>query len=225
MSIKCGPDINENGLVLFLDAANRLSYPGSGTAWSDLSGNSNTGTLTNGPTFSAGNMGSILFDGTDDYASTGKVLVPRTGGFHIDGWVYLNNTNTAKMFVTQYFNGVDAGRFQCYFEDDGTIRMHDGGGSMTGTNPSYSANVWIYVAYQRDSNNLCNIFVNGIQATTGATKTSTLQDTNTIIGSRGTSQSGTWFNGMMSNVRIYNRALTATEILQNYNAVKSRFGR
>ena len=117
MSSKCGPDINENGLVLFLDAANRLSYPGSGTAWSDLSGNSNTGTLTNGPTFSAGNMGSILFDGTDDYASTGKVLVPRTGGFHIDGWVYLNNTNTAKMFVTQYFNGVDAGRFQCYFED------------------------------------------------------------------------------------------------------------
>ena len=86
MSSKCGPDINENGLVLFLDAANRLSYPGSGTAWSDLSGNSNTGTLTNGPTFSAGNMGSILFDGTNDW-----INLPTAGfggtTFSIDFWI------------------------------------------------------------------------------------------------------------------------------------------
>ena len=65
-----GPRIVSNGLVLCLDAANKRSYPGTGTTWTDLSGNSNNGTLTNGPTFSAGNMGSILFDGTNDYVGS-----------------------------------------------------------------------------------------------------------------------------------------------------------
>jgi hypothetical protein len=67
MSGKTGPDIIESGLVLCLDAANKNSYRGSGTTWTDLSGNGNNGTLTNGPTFSAGNQGSIVFDGVDDY--------------------------------------------------------------------------------------------------------------------------------------------------------------
>ena len=56
-----------NGLVLALDAANTKSYPGSGTTWTDLSGRGNTGTLTNGPTYSSANGGSIVFDGTNDY--------------------------------------------------------------------------------------------------------------------------------------------------------------
>ena len=67
-----GPDVVDTGLVLVLDAADKLSYPGSGTAWKDLSGNNNTGTLTNGPTFSAANMGRIVFDGTNDYISFGN---------------------------------------------------------------------------------------------------------------------------------------------------------
>jgi len=64
MSIKDGPKIVTDGLILALDAGNRFSYPGSGTTWSDLSGNGYNGTLINGPTFS---NGAIVFDGTDDY--------------------------------------------------------------------------------------------------------------------------------------------------------------
>jgi len=217
------PRIVTDGLVLCLDAGNIKSYPGSGTTWTDLSGNGNNGTLVNGVGYNSGNGGALSFDGVNDNVTTGKVLVPRTGQFHIEGWCYLNQTNAFCMFVTQYNNGTDAGRFLCFFANDGTIRMHDGGGVMTGTTPSYSANQWFYVSFQRDSSNLCNIFVNGTKETTGATKTTTLENTNTIIGSRGSNTNGFFYNGRMSNVRIYNRALTASEIQQNFNALRGRF--
>jgi len=223
MAVGYNPRIVTDGLVLALDAGNTKSYPGSGTTWTDLSGNGNNGTLQNGVGFDSGNGGSLSFDGVNDNVTTGKVLVPRTGQFHIEGWCYLNQTNAFCMFVTQYNNDNDAGRFLCFFSNDGTIRMHDSGDSMTGTTPPYTANTWFYVAFQRDSSNLCNIFVNGTKETTGATNTTTLENTNTIIGSRGSLTSGVFYNGRMSNVRIYNRALTASEIQQNYNATKGRY--
>ena len=195
----------------------------------DLTNNGNNGEInrTSVPSaafYSGNNRGSFVFNGSNDYISTGKVLVPRTGEFHIEGWCYLNQTNVISMFVTQYFNSGDSGRFQCFFFSDGSIRMHDGIGVMTGNTPTYLANEWFYVAFQRDSNNFCNIFVNGIKATTGDTKTSTLENTNTIIGSRGSNTDNTFYNGKMAHVRIYNRALTQEQILQNYHATKGRFG-
>jgi hypothetical protein len=223
VALSHSPAIITQNLVLCLDAGNSKSYPGSGTTWTDLSGNGNNGTLVNGVGYNSGNLGSLSFDGVDDNITTGKVLVPRTGQFHIEGWCYLNQTNINCMFVTQYNNSSDAGRFLCFFGNDGVIRMHDSNGVMTGTTPSYSANQWYYVAFQRDSSNLCNIFVNSVKQTTGDTKTTTLENTNTIIGNRGFNQAGIWFNGRMSNVRIYNRALSAAEVSQNYNALKSRY--
>lgn len=139
------PKIVTNGLVLHLDAGQQNSYD-SGTTWRDLSGGGNNGTLTNGPTYNSSNGGFIVFDGTDDNVATGKVLISRTGQYHIEGWVYLNQTNLNNMFVTQYFNPSDTGRFQCFFGNDGLIRMHDGGGLMCGT-LSYSANIWQYVCF------------------------------------------------------------------------------
>ena len=88
MSVIGGPNIVEDGLVLSLDAANTKSYPGSGTVWSDLSGNSNNGTLTNGPTFDSGNKGSIVFDGIDDSISVGHTaLLNPTLNMTISVWV------------------------------------------------------------------------------------------------------------------------------------------
>jgi len=67
MAFSYSPKIATDGLVLCLDAANNRSYPGSGTAWTDLSRGGNNGALTNGPTFNSANGGSIVFDGTNDY--------------------------------------------------------------------------------------------------------------------------------------------------------------
>ena len=90
MAGKSGPDIVENGLVLCLDAANKLSYRGTGTTWTDLSGNNNNVTLTNGPTFNAGNQGSIVFDGVDDYAN---FYAPNLSSVAvIEIWAKISNT-------------------------------------------------------------------------------------------------------------------------------------
>jgi hypothetical protein len=89
-----GPNIVTDGLVLALDAANTKSYPGSGTVWKDLSGNGNNGTLINGPTFDTGNLGSIEFDGVDDWTSFGNILNTGTSDFTISAWVKSTSTAT-----------------------------------------------------------------------------------------------------------------------------------
>ena len=228
MSSKGGPDINENGLVLFLDAANRLSYPGSGTAWSDLSGNSNTGTLTNGPTFSNTNGGNIVFDGVDDYVDlgTGASLVNLTNNITVESWI---KTAFPTSRLTIYGNGYSGtgmmfgtsantpGGLEVYYP---TIFVaYSTAGILQG-------NVWQHVVYTRNGAGLNThaFYINSVSQT--VTQTANGGDswgtsgTNRYIGLR----SGVMFNGSIEITRVYNRALTATEVLQNYNANKTRFG-
>lgn len=92
-----GPIVTD-GLVLCLDAANPKSYPGSGTAWMDLSGNGNNGTLTNGPTYNSGNKGSIVFDGVNDYVRTNYQLQQLTfNQFSVSSWC--NSSNFGKNYM------------------------------------------------------------------------------------------------------------------------------
>ena len=90
MAISYNPSSVTSGLVLCLDAGNTKSYPGSGTTWTDLSGNGNTGTLTNGPTYSSANGGSFVFDGTDDYASISGSITVSEVTFSV--WLKRNGT-------------------------------------------------------------------------------------------------------------------------------------
>jgi hypothetical protein len=82
------PKIVTNGLVLNYDAGQQNSYSGSGTTWTDLSGRGNTGTLTNGPTYSSANGGSIVFDGVDDYVNIGSqsLVGSGTSPFSVELW-------------------------------------------------------------------------------------------------------------------------------------------
>ena len=98
------PRIVTSGLVLALDAAERLSYPRTGTTWRDLSGNNNTGTLTNGPTFSAGNMGNIVFDGTNDYVNCGN-----NSSINLTSYITLS-TWTKKAYGSSASVAIDKGR-------------------------------------------------------------------------------------------------------------------
>ena len=94
MATLYSPKIVTDGLVLCLDAGNNKSYPSSGTAWNDLSGNNNNGTLTNGPTFTGSFGGSIVFDGTNDYVDLGNIsqLKPTTQ-ITVSAWVYRSTMN------------------------------------------------------------------------------------------------------------------------------------
>ena len=87
MGVFAGPEVVEDGLVLALDAGNTKSYPGSGTTWTDLSGNGNNGTLTNGPTYSSSNGGSIVFDGVNDF-------VDISNSFQVSTVVWNDNTSS-----------------------------------------------------------------------------------------------------------------------------------
>ena len=87
MALSHSPRIVTNGLVLALDAANIKSYPGSGTTWTDLSGIGNNGTLTNGPTYSSANGGSLVFNGTDNYVSLPANSINTNADLTLNYWV------------------------------------------------------------------------------------------------------------------------------------------
>ena len=92
MSTRYNPSIVRDNLVLYLDAANTKSYPGSGTTWTDISRKGTDGTLTNGATFNSGNMGHIAFDGTNDYVDiTSLPVISNTSAMTMEAWVNVDN--------------------------------------------------------------------------------------------------------------------------------------
>ena len=227
MASKGGPDIVENGLTLFLDASNIRSYPGSGTTWSDLSGNGNTGTLTNGPTFSAGNLGSIVFDGTNDYVGSFPTQISGVGSKTICAFIYPTTTSRAGICGTRSVNGdgwvftinrTTSGNLS-YFHTNTVTEIQVAAGIVT--------NTWtqVCVTYSTTSTTII-LYKNGYQVGTSFTTAVPPASSafNGVIGDEEYTF-GVPFKGNMSSVQIYNRALTAVEILQNYNATKSRFGR
>ena len=225
------PRIVTDGLVLCLDAANTKSYPGSGTTWSDLSGNGNNGTLVNGPTFDSNNGGSIQFDGVND---TVNITGPASRYFPIMDFtiqcVVKTNQTTRNGFFSMSFGIIlrhsgAAGTLQ--------FRLDNGSSIPTFSPPFPSPNI-------NDNNwHVCNIVVKGGDSATidffidgtyyGQRSTLwsgvTRWPTNSVgLGRDNNNSSASRYDGNISQVQIYNRALSAQEILQNYNATKGRYG-
>lgn len=218
------PRIVTSGLVLALDAAERLSYPRTGTTWRDLSGNNNTGTLTNGPTFSAGNMGNIVFDGVDDYVNCGN-----NSSINLTSYITLS-TWTKKAYGSSASVAIDKGRdnygaWSLLFDVVANkVEFHcriSGTNSSVVSNTSYGNNIWTNITAVFTGTNLL-IYINGKLDNT-ATISGTI-GTNAIDFSIGKANDGFNWSGQVANVLMYNTALSATDVLQNYNAVKSRFG-
>lgn len=222
--IDSGQKIIANGLVLNLDAAQLRSYPGSGTNWTDLSGNNNNGTLTNGPTYSSSNGGLIIVDGSNDYIPLG------TNGFPLgtsDGtmcaWATTNSvTATWKNLFTygRYDNSLYNARL---LVANGSTIYFDGYADGIGWN-GLTTNTWFNIVGVFE-NRYASLYVNGVLRAGPTQKL----NWNTILGTNpaqlGRSVNGAeYWNGSIGSAYIYNRALTATEVLQNYDAVKSRFG-
>jgi hypothetical protein len=214
-----------SGLVLCLNAADKNSYPGTGTTWTDLSGNSNNGTLTNGPTFNTGSGGSIVFDGVDDYVTCGNNSSLQINQGTISAWVRTTSPGSS-------FRGIIT-KQQNYglFTNNGVLVTYDwGNGQTRSTGINIADGTWKNVAMSFTTNtgtpsNNTIIYLNGAAILTTTTKF--VDNTvNVELGRGGTIPTGDtqFLNGNISTGLVYNRTLTQTEIRQNYNATKTRFG-
>lgn len=229
------PSIVTNGLVLHLDAGNVSSYPGTGTVWSDVSGNSNNGTLTNGPTYNSGNGGSIVFDGTNDYVVTpSNVNLSDTDKISVCLWTKISSTSIYVLFEhSTNFNSNNA-----FFVDINEVNGigaycfgdHNPGYNIAYTSNGYNDGKWHYFCATSDrslgSTNQINLYVDGIynkiqHASYTVDLTGNYSTFPAYISSRG--GSSYFLNGNVSNVQLYNRALTAAEIQQNFEALRGRY--
>jgi hypothetical protein len=241
MAFSNGPKIITDGLVLSLSAFDRNSYVSGSTTWNDVSGRGNNGTLTNGPTFNSSNGGSIVFDGVDDRVELGNLgLLPTKGTIQF----WMNSTaveNYRNPLTTGPINGSGGatGNRAIRFEQYSTPTPYGGFNVMVGsddangitgfTNFDYStgavltANSWYHVSLVWDvaANNVIG-HLNGIQKFNAICTTfpSTISSFYIGVGWETTR----YFKGNISMVVLYNKNLTSLEVLQNYNATKSRFG-
>ena len=223
MSVAYNPKIVTNGLVLALDAGNRKSYPGSGTTWTDLSGNGNTGTLTNEPTFSGANGGSLSFDGVDDYSTVSNNITPGTGNFAVSVWVYKTET-AANRYVWDF--GSNGGTLSSGTSVSQGFRYYNpsaGFGSLYTAGPIHNINTWYNIVISRISGTTY-FYSNGSLITSAADSGN--------IGSWGTTFNigrygggGYEHQGILSSLLVYkDKGLTAAEIQQNFNATRGRYG-
>ena len=233
------PAIVTDGLVLNLDAGFTPSYPTTNTTWYDVSGGGNNGTLINGPTFSSGNGGSIVFDGIDDAVTLGDVgsLSFTNGIFSTSVWLKIPSTWTGG---SQYPNLVSKGAYAGWDTNGWSVFIFRNRGSGTGystgigvrNGDEYLSGQEVYnlptntifnvVATAEGSGNSIKVYINGVVSLTGTQTINPASNNDNVTIARGpTSQ---WFPGNIYLTQIYNRTLSSSEVLQNFNATKGRFG-
>jgi hypothetical protein len=238
-----GPIIVTNGLVLSLDAADRNSYPGSGTSWRDLSGNGTNGTIVAAPTFNNGNGGYFTFNGTSQYINNGNILNPTAvTPFSVSVWFRTSSTATttqnlvSKNLIASPFTGwqlgfntssgsaADVGKVGVVMVSNTTEVMRKI------TTVTYNDGLWYNATFTYDgSRNRTGmlLYINGVLSTVinqdlTAITTTIQNGSNYNIASR--NNLNQLFEGDIANVIHYNRAISANEILQNYIVQKPRFG-
>jgi uncharacterized protein (TIGR02145 family) len=222
-----GPIIT-SGLVLLLDAGNTSSYSGSGTTWTDLSGNNNHGTLINGPTYSSTNGGSLVLDGSNDYVDFGNSASLRdiggTTNITVSGWAYYTAYGGGgQSYSVITVKGAPWTWLLENYLDTFRFRIVAGGADVSVDDvTTHQLNVWYNVVGTYDGSNM-RLYINGVLK-------NTVPQTGALATNSETAKIGTWqgtnynLTGRVSNVSIYNRVLTAAEVLENYNALRSRFG-
>ena len=210
-----GPDIITDGLVLIQDAASERSYPGSGTTWYDLSGNSINGTLSSAAMATAV-PGEIRLNNSTDYISYGHNTLLEPVSITVSAWVNLDDNNDRHILITKWLG--------YSFEISSTGYPYF---RLNGPGDQYSSEAltwgeWYLITGTFDnSTKKHDCYVNGVNKGTSVKSSSIAYSQGTLsIPYTGNPAYG---KGEIATVSIYNRALTAAEVLQNYNAQKSRF--
>ena len=224
-----------SNLVLHLNAGDSSSYSGSGTTWSDISGNNNDFTLTNGPTYSSDFGGVIVFDGSDDYASSANDVADfqwGTGAYSYGVWVNADTLTSsgANGFLAFYGdNGATTQKSSQIYVISGNLKhiILDGGTSyILNSSQTISTGTWYYIMFVNPndgSTDGAKLYVNG--SSVGSQTLSALDYGSTLRFARTPkTRSTAYLDGSVAQVHIYKgKALSASEVLQNYNATKSNY--
>jgi hypothetical protein len=225
MSYNTFTPIVTDGLVLYLDAANTKSYPGTGTSWLDLSKNNYNGAL-NGAIFNNSNLGSISFDGINDFVqiNTDSRFNFSTNNFTICSWVFFNSVLTTQIFISKYLVWTTNLDFVFRFNSASSKISFLAGDNIPiamSTVDTISPLQWYYVSISRISG-VTSIYLNGVFQTSH-TGSVNIPNDRTDIRLGFSHDNDEPFNGKLSSILIYNTGLTSQQILQNYNATKFRY--
>ena len=189
------------------------------TTWSDLSGNANSGTFTDGPTYSSANGGYIAFNGTSNYITNSTNLfsgrTTTTGAY----WVYITAYPSGNVGVLHMWNGVSQ---LAYDTTSGGIPQFWINGALIVSGNQLSLNTWHYMTWVTDGS-FARIYTNGVLVNSGAFTAAIATSAQPMYIFR-RSDSATYMAGRLSSLSVYNRALSAAEIQQNFNAHRGRYG-
>jgi hypothetical protein len=237
MSFNFSPKAVINDLIFYVDAANTTSYPGTGTAWFDISRSRISGSLINGPTFSSTNLGSIVFDGTNDYVeliNDSRTQFTNKNQVTIEAWINASSfTGSGNRFIySQFFSG---GNTSCgiFINTSGKLvfgyrdNVQQTGGSLKTliSNTTLLTNTIYHVTATFEAGVATRLYINSILDNTSV-QTNNIASINPdfIRIARLFTDGVDFFNGRIYSIKAYFRALTTAEILQNYNATKGRYG-
>ena len=233
MAINAGPDIIEDGLVLCLDAANINSYPKSGTTWSDLAG-SNNGTLTNmdASNFSDDNSGVLEFDGTDEYVDCGdSASLEFSSGESFTLSIWFKGTSARGALLGKGYDTGSQDRpwYLLWCNDDSSghvnlyLRSVGGGNFYTSNSTKINDNEWHnIVGVYNTSAATITTYTDAVAGTSVGSVSAQAYGTNSspfVVGKHGNAE----INGSVGLVHVYNKALSADEIRQNYEATVGRY--
>jgi hypothetical protein len=220
-----------SGLILYLDAGDTASYPGSGATWTDLSGNGNNATLVGGVGYNFANQGSLTFDGNNDFASYSftnpfaeTVIVwakSATTNWNTNCWISSSRAENGHLIhpvqgqkTVQFYMGESTGPNQ-----------------IIGTGTPNNIMIPHMYSYTESGTDLHIAYIDATEVarstfslTFGSSRSTTPSSQTTYLGADAALQLNRYGNGNIYSCLRYNRALTATEITQNYNALKGRYG-
>jgi hypothetical protein len=228
MAFSYSPRIITDGLVLYLDAGNPYSYVSGSTVWNDLSRSQLSGSLINGPTYNSANNGSIVFDGVNDYGLVNNVAITGSTVFSMgsfsnaqsnpsspsgDGPIIFYGKETANQSAGVYYRASDNYvRFTAY----------GGAGVDYATGFLKDFNIWHYWTVVYNGSTVL-VYRDGVADPNGPqTRSLNITENKLLFG--GGPYNSSYLQQKISSIQIYNRALSAQEVLQNYNATKGRFG-
>jgi hypothetical protein len=214
MGLNHSPSIVTNGLTLYLDSVNSKSYPSSGTTWNDLSPSKNSFALIGSPTFGTDKL--FLFNGSTQYATTSNNVLNSTA-YTKCAWFQPQNLSTSNNIMSG-----NNGQHAFWLAGGNKLNSgHNGLWSTVQSNTTLVVNQWYFGAVTFNTTTGWALYLNGLLEVTNTSTTTFTGTGDVLVAAYGNANN---FQGQINGAFVYNRVLTADEILQNFNALKGKYG-